>query len=239
MTSRHRMASDASTDPTFHAKQIVFLFMAATVVAVVVFLCGVLVGRGVPVGGSRGRGTDPASLGRRAINDLSPATLSIPSSEPSAAALTSDDLTYPRRLRGGTGESDRVGDCSGAPVAPPVEAEAVVSAEVEGGENDPGVEESSPRVEEPVSVGADFESPVVPEGAYVVQVIALQALAPAQQIAAGLVEKGFQAFVLDPFPDDPVTFYRVQVGPFAGKTEAARIRDRLRSEEGLGPFITR
>jgi cell division septation protein DedD len=120
-----------------------------------------------------------------------------------------------------------------------VEAEAVVSAEVEGGENDPDVEESSPRVEEPVSVGADFESPVVPEGAYVVQVIALQALAPAQQIAAGLVEKGFQAFVLDPFPDDPVTFYRVQVGPFAGETEAARIRDRLRSEEGLGPFITR
>ena len=30
------------------AKQIVFLFMASTVVAVVVFLCGVLVGRGVP-----------------------------------------------------------------------------------------------------------------------------------------------------------------------------------------------
>ena len=39
--------------------------------------------------------------------------------------------------------------------------------------------------------------------------------------------------------EHPVTFYRVQVGPFAGKTEAARIRDRLRSEEGLGPFITR
>ena len=42
------MASQASNDTTPNAKQLVFLFMAATVVAVVVFLCGVLVGRGVP-----------------------------------------------------------------------------------------------------------------------------------------------------------------------------------------------
>jgi len=40
-------------DEGFHeiqlnGKQLVFLFMAATVVAVVIFLCGVMVGRGVP-----------------------------------------------------------------------------------------------------------------------------------------------------------------------------------------------
>ena len=31
-------------------KQLVFLFMAATVISVVIFLCGVLVGRGVRAG---------------------------------------------------------------------------------------------------------------------------------------------------------------------------------------------
>ena len=41
-----------TTDDGFHeiqlnGKQLVFLFMAATVVSVVIFLCGVLVGRGV------------------------------------------------------------------------------------------------------------------------------------------------------------------------------------------------
>ena len=45
------MAS-STTDDGFHeiqlnGKQLVFLFMAATVVSVVIFLCGVLVGRGV------------------------------------------------------------------------------------------------------------------------------------------------------------------------------------------------
>src|SRR6476646_1566962 len=48
-----RMASP-TTDDGFHeiqlnGKQLVFLFMAATVVSVVIFLCGVLVGRGVKV----------------------------------------------------------------------------------------------------------------------------------------------------------------------------------------------
>jgi hypothetical protein len=44
--------SHDNTDDGFHeiqlsGKQLVFLFMATTVVSVVIFLCGVLVGRGV------------------------------------------------------------------------------------------------------------------------------------------------------------------------------------------------
>ena len=44
--------SNDATDDGFHeiqlsGKQLVFLFMATTVVSVVIFLCGVLVGRGV------------------------------------------------------------------------------------------------------------------------------------------------------------------------------------------------
>src|SRR5262244_3962198 len=51
MLESARLASDIHDDG-FHeiqlnGKQLVFLFMAATVVSVVIFLCGVLVGRGV------------------------------------------------------------------------------------------------------------------------------------------------------------------------------------------------
>ena len=214
------MASDTSTDSPFHAKQIVFLFMAATVVAVVVFLCGVLVGRGVPLGVSRG--ADPAGLAHRAITDLPPPTLSTPSSEPSAAARTSDDLTYPRRLSNGTRGPDSVVDLEEEPLAPPPVVESDVDADVDA---------------EPVPAVAEFESPVVPEGAYVVQVMALKAPAPARKMAAQLVDKGFQAFVLEPFPDDPVSYYRVRVGPFSGKADAVQVRDRLTAEEGLRPYI--
>ena len=220
------MASDASTDSPFDAKQIVFLFMAATVVAVVLFLCGVLVGRGVPLGGNRG--ADPAGLAHRAITDLPPPTLSTPSSEPSAAARTSDDLTYPRRLSNGTRGPDSVSDLDDEPLAPP----PVVETETEA-EADADVDVDA----EPVPAVAEFESPVVPEGAYVVQVMALQAPAPARKMAAQLVDKGFQAFVLEPFRDDPVSYYRVRVGPFAGKADAVRVRDRLTAEEGLRPYI--
>ena len=57
------MASQVQDDG-FHeiqlnGKQLVFLFMAATVVSVVIFLCGVLVGRGVRAE----RGVDMASNG--------------------------------------------------------------------------------------------------------------------------------------------------------------------------------
>jgi hypothetical protein len=48
-----------------NGKQLVFLFMTATVVAVVIFLCGVMVGRGVPAqrGGAvlAAEGVDPTT----------------------------------------------------------------------------------------------------------------------------------------------------------------------------------
>ena len=41
------MADDGLREIQLNGKQLVFLFMASTVVAVVIFLCGVMVGRGV------------------------------------------------------------------------------------------------------------------------------------------------------------------------------------------------
>ena len=43
------MADEGLHEIQLNGKQLVFLFMASTVVAVVIFLCGVMVGRGVRV----------------------------------------------------------------------------------------------------------------------------------------------------------------------------------------------
>ncbi len=96
-------------DEGFHeiqlnGKQVVFLFMAATVVSVVIFLCGVLVGRGVRVD-------------RPAVADLGPVTAQVETSPPTPASATpaaatpsgsdprsaapppdTDDLSYFNRL---------------------------------------------------------------------------------------------------------------------------------------------
>ena len=45
----HHAQDDGFHEIQLNGKQLVFVFMAATVVSVVIFLCGVLVGRGVRV----------------------------------------------------------------------------------------------------------------------------------------------------------------------------------------------
>ena len=47
------MADEGLREIQLNGKQLVFLFMASTVVAVVIFLCGVMVGRGVRVQAAR------------------------------------------------------------------------------------------------------------------------------------------------------------------------------------------
>ena len=56
------MSDDSFREIQLNGKQLVFLFMAATVVFVVIFLCGVLVGRGVrPEGLMAGAESAPAA----------------------------------------------------------------------------------------------------------------------------------------------------------------------------------
>ena len=96
-----------SQDDAFHeiqlnGKQLVFLFMAATVVSVVIFLCGVLVGRGVRVErATMSDGTPTASN----VETAPPAPAAAPppvttpaGSDPTKAAPPADDLTYFSRL---------------------------------------------------------------------------------------------------------------------------------------------
>src|SRR6185295_6498299 len=89
---RLQMASH-TTEDGFHeiqlnGKQLVFLFMAATVVSVVIFLCGVLVGRGVRTE----RTVAQAAALSEAPPDILPST---PPSEPSAIQAGADPRMAP------------------------------------------------------------------------------------------------------------------------------------------------
>jgi hypothetical protein len=92
---------DAFREIQLNGKQLVFLFMAATVVSVVIFLCGVLVGRGV-----RAERSTMADAGGSTIAETMPQQEAPPpsptpaGSDPTAAAPPPavDDLTYFNRL---------------------------------------------------------------------------------------------------------------------------------------------
>jgi len=227
------MGSEPASDTAPSAKQVVFLFMAATVVAVVVFLCGVLVGRGVPLGeGLTVSGSAIESVGG---DDLPPPTLSTPSDEPSAAAGESGDLTYFRRLSEGEPELETLPeseDAAAALPAPPVDAPGV-----DGGVADLN-RSAPPTVDTTPSSTPVAPTPTPSAGDFSVQVAALRSLESAQQIANQLVAKGYPATVVSPETGNPVKLFRVRVGPY-DRTEAERISGRLETEEQFVPFVTR
>ena len=93
MHNSYTMADEGIHEIQLKGKQLVFLFMAATVVAVVIFLCGVMVGRGVPVRATSVIDTpEQASFDARGDErDLSP-------SDSSAPPAGQEILTYPPLL---------------------------------------------------------------------------------------------------------------------------------------------
>ncbi len=90
------MSDDGFHEIQLSGKQLVFLFMATTVVSVVIFLCGVLVGRGVRAD----QGPLSAVVGADTLGDVSPTSPDV-GSVPGDAGASVDDaasLTYFRRL---------------------------------------------------------------------------------------------------------------------------------------------
>ena len=101
------MADDSFHEIQLSGKQLVFLFMAITVVSVVIFLCGVLVGRGV----RNQQSTELAALSDTGIptavnSALVPGeTMPVPEPPPGVETPAAEeprddrrDLSYPQRL---------------------------------------------------------------------------------------------------------------------------------------------
>jgi cell division septation protein DedD len=212
-----------------NGKQLVFLFMAATVVSVVIFLCGVLVGRGVR--------TERAVAAEAASN--------VPGAEPPAAApapaSTAVDLTKVE------------------PPTPPAEAVDTTSHDTPaGGRTAVNTDLPKAQEPTPVTVGHDVkhdakqEAPAPapaarragmpggePQGpGFVVQVAALNVRSEADAIAKRLSSKGYDAYVLPSASGAPQVF-RVRVGKFASRREAESIATRLQKEEQFKPWVTR
>lgn len=210
-----------------NGKQLVFLFMAVTVASVVIFLCGVLVGRGVAVA----RGVTEASPLEAAEFEAPAGELTAATTGPGGAPATaSEDLTY----------GDRLG--SDAPVAESLlttpRAAPTVMAEALDGEPETPAPAPSPKPSSAVS-SVDPAVPGEPAGdGFAIQVAALRDRGEAEAVARRLAGRGYPAYVLAPDPGTPVVF-RVRVGKFPERREAESVAARLEKEEQFKPWITR
>ena len=238
--------SHDATDDGFHeiqlsGKQLVFLFMATTVVSVVIFLCGVLVGRGV-----RGE-TVSAAASTSPPAAASGPMASTPASTPSDAPPAENPLSYKERLESEKPTVETLkpakAEPAPAPVAaatppPPVDAapapaqpEATVAKQVEAKQAD---KEKTPQG----TTGAS-EVSAKKSGIWAVQVVALTDQAAANAVVQRLSSKGYPAFIVKPQPTSPVQNYKVQVGKFDDRSQAEQVAGRLKREEQFQPWILR
>jgi hypothetical protein len=210
------MANSGQSESAPSAKQLVFLVMMATVAAIIVFLCGVLVGRG---GGEVVQFNElgPERAGVFGIGELEPA-LDVETD----AASPLDGLTYINRLSG----------TDPAPERDLTRTEVVPAVEIAGNAVPPERLDAATPVarERALAVSRDAVS-------FVVQVTALRGADEAHAVAAGLVARGYPAFVVDPERGAPAAVYRVRVGPYQDRAEAETVRLRLETEEQFKPWV--
>jgi DedD protein len=207
-----------------NGKQLVFMFMTATVAAVVIFLCGVMVGRGVTT--TRVSAAAAAVAAEPTVDPTStpepPTTTSVDaasSGEPLSKQEDLKELTYAKRLE--------------APEPPPEPAIESVPAPA------PAIAET--KVERPAAPPAASKAVATgePKGnGFVVQVASLRSRDEADAIARRLSSKGYASFVTTPGASGPRVF-RVRVGKFAERGEAETVARRLEKEEQFKPWITR
>jgi cell division septation protein DedD len=236
----HPTADDGFHEIQLNGKQLVFLFMAVTVVSVAVFLSGVLVGRGV-------RAEQASRIEQAALADAgdpagprpspSAAPAPPPSADPTTAAPPTpvDDLSYVRRLEQPNPSPDEKLGAKGlaakesnaaAPAAPPAKKPT----------QDAASKTATPSAA-PAAAAQPPASAPAPAPGYAVQVAAVNARVDADAMAKRLVSKGYAAYVLQPTEEGPAV-YRVRVGTFKTRGEANVLVAKLQREEKLRPFVT-
>ncbi|HET7218072.1 MAG TPA: SPOR domain-containing protein [Vicinamibacterales bacterium] len=225
----HDGAEDGFHEIQLSGKQLVFLFMATTVVSVVIFLCGVLVGRGV-------RGDTVNAAEQTTATPAAPPVETTPVAEaggtPTPAGDDPSGLSYPDTLkRDKAPDTFKPKDSKVADAAPPRIEETPPPAPASGSEAKP-VATPTPRTT-PAANGKPLP------GIWAVQVVALSDRAAANAVVQRLQAKNYPAFVVDPPPNAPVQTYKVQVGKFGDRSEAEQVKNRLKKEEQFEPIIRR
>jgi len=86
---------------------------------------------------------------------------------------------------------------------------------------------------------ATADAPQGYDGELTLQVISYDRPEPARAFAAGLRDKGHEAFVTAAQVEDRGTFYRVRIGPFKSREQADKYRRKFEQEEHMNTFVVR
>ena len=223
-------------------KQLFFLFMAVTVVLVVTFLTGVLVGRGV-----RSERTEIAQA------ETAPDTAPVPDRVP--ASTVDSSAGDPRSAAPPAAVDEEPADAKAGKKTVPLPEEPQPAINRQTPPPAPAVT-SAPRLDAPakapaagIKLAAKPDAPVASAPAtalpdadaahngYAVQVAAVTSRAEADTIVKRLTGKGYAAYV--EVPKGSTATFRVRVGTFKTRRDAQVVADKLKKDEKFKPWVTR
>jgi DedD protein len=230
------------TDDGFHeiqlnGKQLVFLFMAATVVSVVIFLCGVLVGRGVRAERSITAMADVPLADQIAPTAGTAVDATALHTAPPPAAVDERPSLFDRLEKTDTALDELKNP---PPVSTPRPAPVAVSTPA------PASKPAAKSAQQPTAKPAPASPtpagrPAAPAASsvkpgYVVQLAALNSRGEADAMAKRLNAKGYEAYVQAPAENAPAIF-RVRVGNYSTRSEAESIAAKLEKEGQFKPWV--
>jgi cell division septation protein DedD len=225
----HDTAEDGFHEIQLSGKQLVFLFIVTTTVIVVVFLCGVKVGRGARA--AQGDEPEPSALSATASPDPQAVPQTVeprPTEPPPPAAEEPDKLTYSGVLKG-----KEPGEATLKP------EEDVKAAPAPAPEPKPKAVAPVPPPAAPVSADTAGIPTAGRPGAWAIQVIATRDRNMATSIVKRLGGKGYPAFLVNPPAGKDPGFYKVHVGRYKDRGEAERVSQRIKKEKQFQSWITR
>jgi len=215
---RNDATEDGFHEIQFSRKELVFLFMAASVALIFVFLAGVLVGRD-----AASKAPEPSISSAEEV--VPPATLPSQPDEPpqptkdQPVTTAESKLSYPELL---AGDGKQKPKDEPRPVEPPKAAAPPPAAAAK-----------------PEAAPVADQGPKVPTsgrpGVWVIQISALKTRQPAAEWVQRLIDKGYPAFLENAAPG----VFRVRVGRYKERREADQIARRLEKEEQLKPNVSR
>ncbi|GMR23728.1 MAG: hypothetical protein BMS9Abin37_2188 [Acidobacteriota bacterium] len=195
-------------------KQLVFFFMATLAIAVVVFLCGVMVGRGVHDATLAAAQNDIAPLSPMSPKTATPEAQTMPvSSKP--------NLDYTERLESDKEQHKLKG------LGP------MKSVKSDSPENVAAASRSRSKAPPPPNPRAKTFGKS--DGAFTIQVVALKTEDAATSLLNRLKQKNYRAYLED---GGEAGLHRVRVGRFSTRAEAEKVARKLRDEERFKPYIT-
>ena len=198
-------------------KQLVFFFMATLAIAVVVFLCGVMVGRGV----------HDATLAA-AQNDIVAMSPKSATSEARAMPVAGKPtLDYTERLESDT-EQHKLERVDGLEPTKSVKSESPENMAAASRTRSKAPPPSPPPKPRAKTLGEN-------DGVFTIQVVALKTEDAAESLLNRLKQKNYRAYLED---GGEAGLHRVRVGRFSTRAEAEKIAQKLRDEERFKPYIT-